>query len=180
MSLILIRHTQLSGNAGVCYGRTEFPLAESFECEVQELIARLPWKPDCIYTSPSARCRVLAERLAGGAAMTVDARLAEIDFGAWEGKRWNELHGPDVEAWMACPFEARPPGGETAAELVARVSEFRCEILRGASDRTAEKRVAVVTHAGVIRAWRSLETGAALEELFKQPVAHGEIWRFDG
>lgn len=176
---MLIRHTRLAAMArGVCYGRSEMPLAETFAVEAEQVRAELPWPPEAIWSSPAQRCRALAELLNGPLAAInpavrpkLDVRLTELDFGAWEGRRWDDLKGPDVERWMQDPWRSRPPGGETAEELVARVRGFRDELL--ATPRL--ERVAVVTHAGVIRAWRSLAEGIPLAEAFAQPVAHGGV-----
>lgn len=185
MELILIRHTRLSSAAaGVCCGRSEMPLAETFAAEAEQVRAALPWRPEVIWTSPARRCGALAEVLHEATARTdpeqtialkSDPRLTELNFGAWEGCRWDDLKGPEVERWFQDPWRARPPGGETAEELVERVRAFRSELLATEGVR----RVAVVTHAGVIRAWRSLAEGIPLAEAFAQPVAHGCVMIFN-
>lgn len=182
MKIALIRHTRLAeGASGVCYGRNEMPLAETFANEAVQVRATLPWRPELIWTSPTRRCRALADALSApltneGAMATVreDSRLAELHFGVWEGQRWDDLKGPEVDWWLHDPWHARPPGGETADELIARVRTFRDELLAA----TAPERVAVVTHAGVIRAWRSLAEGIRLEQAFSQAVLHGQVFIF--
>lgn len=183
MKIALIRHTRLAETAaGVCYGRSEMPLAETFAVEVEQVRAALPWRPELIWTSPTRRCRALADALSAPptsesatAAVREDSRLAELHFGVWEGQRWDDLKGPEVDWWMHDPWHARPPGGETADELIARVRAFRDELLAAA----APERVAVVTHAGVIRAWRSLAESIALERAFAQAVPYGQVFIFN-
>jgi alpha-ribazole phosphatase len=169
MNAALIRHTRIAAPAGVCYGRSDVPLAATFPEDARAVRERLPWIPAEVWTSPAQRCRALAEQL-GAAQVRIDPRLQELDFGEWEGRRWNEFHGPASVAWARDPWNERPPAGETAAELWARVQAFRAELLARGADR-----IALVTHAGVIRAWRGLTTGRSLREVWAEPVAFGGI-----
>ncbi len=114
MSGLLIRHTRVAIPQGLCYGRTDVPLAESFEREAATVRASLPWTPLAVWSSPAERCRRLAARLAAGE-VRIEPRLAELDMGEWDGRKWDELSGPVHEAWKADPWGTRPPGGESAA-----------------------------------------------------------------
>lgn len=163
--MILIRHTRVLTPPGLCYGRTEVPLAATFETEAAAVRASLPATPALVFTSPARRCRRLAESL-GASEVRVDARLQELDFGAWENRRWDELPRAETEAWTENFVEAAPPGGESFRALAERVAAFRGE--HGASDAV------VVTHAGVVRAWLCLETGRPLAEAFAVAVQFGK------
>ncbi len=168
MSIVLIRHTRVLA-AGLCYGWCDVPLAETFAAEAAATRAALPWTPDEVWTSPAARCRALADTL-GVARVTVEPRLRELHMGAWEGRRWEEFRGPESEAWALDPWRLRAPGGETGEEFWARVGEVRVEL------RANEvKRIAVVTHGGVIRAWRGLAEGRGLEAMMREPVGFGSV-----
>ncbi len=169
MNAVLIRHTRIVAPPGVCYGRSDVPLADTFPEEARSVRERLPWVPAEVWTSPALRCRALAERL-GAARVGIDLRLQELNFGAWEGRCWQDFRGPESEAWANDPWNQRPPSGETTAELWARVRELRAEMLAGDADR-----IALITHAGVIRAWRGLSTGRPLHELWSDPVEFGGI-----
>lgn len=170
MAAVLIRHTRLEGNTGYCYGRHAFPLAASFPAEAQRVRTQLPWRPTNVWSSPADRCRRLAEILAEGAPLQLCPELAELDFGEWEGCRWDDLRGAAVDAWMADPWRARPPGGETAVDLLERVGRMRDTALRATGER-----LAIVTHAGVIRAWLSLSRGMTLDQAFSLPVGYGDM-----
>jgi alpha-ribazole phosphatase len=148
-------------------------LADGFAAEAETVRRALPWEPEEIWTSPLTRCRMLAERLATGRiAMREDERLMELNFGEWEGRRWETFRGPESEAWASDPWGRRPPGGETGLELWARVASVRREVLA----RATERRVAVVTHAGVIRVWRALAAGGSPGGgVFDARVGYGEI-----
>ncbi len=168
MNLVLIRHTRVVA-AGVCYGWCDVPLAETFEAEAATVRAALPWTPDETWTSPAARCLQLANTLGGP--IVVEPRLRELHMGVWEGRRWEEFRGEESEAWALDPWRRRAPGGETAEEFWARVAQVRAELLA----RAKEKRIAVVTHGGVIRAWRGLAEGRSFEAMMREVVPFGSV-----
>jgi alpha-ribazole phosphatase len=147
MALILIRHTRPEGAEGLCYGRTDLALAARFEAEADRLAASLPAAVRLI-TSPLGRCARLAAHLgaARGLAVETDPRLAEMDFGSWEGRPWAEIPRAELDAWAADLTGARPHGGETVAELAARARAALTEAAQGPVPAL------VVTHAGVIKA----------------------------
>ena len=41
---------------------------------------------------------------------TVDARLSELDFGAWDGRRWVDVPQSAIDAWCG-DFAGRPTPG---------------------------------------------------------------------
>lgn len=171
MSVILVRHTAIVVPSGLCYGRIDVPLADSFAQEAAAARARLPWEPQAVWSSPAARCRRLAAVLAPeGVDVRIDERLAELSMGAWEGRVWDDLRGPEVDRWMADPWRERPPGGETTDEFLGRVGAVRGALAGDAP------RCVVVTHAGVIRAWRSLDEGRSLAELMSERIPFGSLW----
>ena len=185
--VILIRHTRVAVPDGVCYGQTDVPLAPTFEADAAGILTRLPWPPGEIWSSPATRCLRLAEKLAPArnpaaannnpSAIHADPRLLELNFGAWENRAWKDFHCPQSEAWALDPWTQRPPGGETAAELWRRVGEFRGRLLCrcAAANPDPAARIAVVTHAGVIRAWRSHAQNIPLAQLFSAQIPCGHI-----
>jgi alpha-ribazole phosphatase len=174
MSLYLIRHPPVQIDPGICYGRLEVPLAPSFEAEAAAVRTRLAAVPLTeIWSSPSLRCRRLAELL--GKRVRLDERLREMDFGAWEGRTWNSFHDAVGEAWAQDPWTRRPPQGESGEELEARVAQVRALIRARAGDRC----VAVVTHAGVMRVWRRLAERASRDASLGWHLPCGSVWRVD-
>ena len=78
--------------------------------------------------------------------------LREIDFGQWEGLRWEEIEERDKaysREWIAAYPRMASPGGEDIGRFERRVLE-EVEFLSLEAERAA-RTIAVVTHAGVIR-----------------------------
>jgi alpha-ribazole phosphatase len=137
--LYLIRHPQPAVPTGICYGSTDLALAGDPALDADALRGLLPADAP-LYASPLARCRLLAERL--HAAPIFDARIREIDFGAWEMQPWDAIDRAAIDAWAADPFHFVPPGGEAVATLRARVLDFLA---------TLPDEAVLVAHAGVIK-----------------------------
>lgn len=81
---------------------------------------------------------------------TTDARLIELHYGHWQGCLLADLQTLDpagVAGRQADPFNWRPRGGESYADLAARLSAW----LAGINETTV-----VVSHGGVSRALRWL------------------------
>jgi alpha-ribazole phosphatase len=149
--VILLRHTRPAVAEGTCYGRTDLGLTTGFAEDLAAVLDGLP-EVGAVATSPLARCRRLAEAIAAarGLELTVEPRLVEFDFGAWEGRRWAEIARAELDAWAADFQHARPHGGETVAELAARVAAALAAAPRGRPP------LLWVTHAGVARAAAAL------------------------
>lgn len=150
-ALWAVRHAAVDA-AGLCYGRSEVASLLSDEAAAARILALGTCPIAQVWSSPSARCRGPAEQLAAvvGAALTIDERLYELDFGAWEGQRWDALASTDPAAlrrWTDDWQTAAPPGGETVADLEQRVRAWWAAL---APDRDH----LLIAHAGVIRALR--------------------------
>ncbi|AGY59266.1 histidine phosphatase family protein [Gloeobacter kilaueensis] len=165
MNLYLIRHgeTRLSEERRFC-GSTDPPLSTTGVSNVEKLahwLAAHQPLPDIVFTSPLQRARRTAELLEPlwpAATVQVEPRVAETDFGAWEGWSGDQIQQEDparFARWMADPLSFQPPGGESVAELLVRVESFLNELLA----RPADKNVAIVCHGGVIRAFLLVALG---------------------
>lgn len=168
MPLHLIRHTRVATPPGLCYGRLDVPLADSFAIEAlavrSALERQFPAGLPELWTSPSQRCQQLALQL--GAPLRCDVRLQELNFGAWEGRTWTALDSPATRHWGDNWQSAAPPDGESLPELLARLRAF-LEELDGAD-------AVVITHAGPIRALHHLLLGESLEHAFHRAVGFGQ------
>ena len=74
-------------------------------------------------TSPLARAQQTAARIAAasGASLETDPRLIELDYGEWDERRVTDVPADAAARWRADPTFS-PPGGESLAELRARVA----------------------------------------------------------
>lgn len=169
MATVMIRHTRPQVADGVCYGQTDLDVAEDFIAAADAIIAALP-RPATIVTSPLRRCAKLAERI--GAAfdldVTADTRLMEMDFGRWETRAWADIPRTELDDWARDFYQARPHGGESVAQLDARVKAAIADLAAAPSPTL------MVTHAGVIRA--ALATGREAED-FQTQIEFGGMIR---
>lgn len=139
MILHLIRHPRPLIAPGICYGRLDIP-AENAKALAARLRADLP--PDLpVWSSPLRRCAELARLL--HAQPVIDERLAEMDFGNWEGVAWDAIPRQELDAWAGDVEGYAPPGGESPLAV-----QRRALALVGG---LAVPEAVLVTHAGVIR-----------------------------
>ena len=163
MQLFLIRHPRPLLAAGICYGQLDVA-AQDAQPIAERLRALLPADTPVI-ASPLLRARRLAEAL--HPQPRYDPRLCEIDFGEWEGQAWDQIDRRLLDAWAADVLHFVPPGGESAAMLQSRALDC-LQNLRG-------PRLAIVTHAGVIRAVLGHWLRLTLAEWSRLPVDFGRL-----
>ena len=142
--LALLRHAETAWSAeGRIQGATDVPLlpgaAACLSPELQSLR---------VVTSPLRRC-VETAALLGAARAEREPRIAEMRWGAWEGRRLEDLRAELGEALReneARGWDFRPQGGESPREVLARVRPWLAEVAARGTPTLA------VTHRGVIRA----------------------------
>lgn len=148
MQVFLIRHPRPLIEPGVCYGRLDVDCEDPLPI-AKHLRASIPTGTPVI-ASPLRRARRLAAAL--DPETRIDERLSEIDFGDWEGQPWDGIDRTLLDRWAVDVLNFVPPGGESVARLQERVIDFACSL--------HIPRVAIVSHAGVMRAlfghWRQL------------------------
>ncbi len=162
------RHARPSGVAGRCIGRTEVPVDRRKSKRLAHRIrawARRNGAPRLVITSPLQRGADVGRWLAcWGWQHRRDARLLELDFGDWDGRRWADVEVAEIDAWCADFVHARPGGGEPLAALLERCAAFIAD----------SPRACVVGHAGWISAALWLESsGGTLPEPATWPPAVG-------
>jgi broad specificity phosphatase PhoE len=176
--LLLVRHAEPDGSAhGRCCGRLDVPLSDYGRRHAKALAAALERaRLAAVYASPLARALETARPLAAvrGLEVSIQPDLSEVDFGELEGKRYEEVAAerPGLfRMWMDEPAKVRFPGGESLAELRARVLAASEEIRRAHRGEA----VAVVAHAGVVRVVLADALGLRDSALFRLDVAYGGI-----
>jgi alpha-ribazole phosphatase len=155
--IVLARHPPTSMPPGLCYGRFDAMVADL--AATAALIEKLAAHGGTVWTSPASRCRVVADAL--GDPM-IDPRLQELDFGDWEGLAWDDVPRAALDEWAADPIGFAPPGGESGAALVARVSAFAADLSDG-NHR-------VITHGGPLKVLGALLRGWPVDLLAPAPA----------
>ncbi|MCC6202783.1 MAG: histidine phosphatase family protein [Gammaproteobacteria bacterium] len=170
----LLRHPEPADIEGLCYGRLEVALKPGWQDAIGRAGHRLNASAPGItriVTSPAQRCiepaHWLGERLR--VPVVSDARLLELDFGIWEGRRWDAIDGPECRAWTGDFVNGAPPGGERFAALAARVRAARVdwEQQGGCS--------LFLCHGGPIRALVAEHHHLPLAQAFSMTLAFAEL-----
>lgn len=172
MELYLIRHPKTAAPDGVCYGQSDWPLAEDPAEVAYRLQPTLPASFH-LYSSPSERAAILARQLGRP---SFDDRLLEIDFGKWEGVPFETIDQQLLERWAANPFGFQPPGGESAAEMAVRVLEWWQETRER---RLASDALVVISHGGPLKVLAGHLLGLPRERWLALDFACGQATRID-
>ena len=173
MKLWLVRHARPLVPSGVCYGALDVSADENATQVAAVALAGVLPRGVQLVSSPLQRCEQLTQCLRGlrpDLYLNIDARLAEMDFGAWEGQRWDAIARAELDGWAEFFDTWRCGGAENVRTFMARV---------GAAwdDTCACARPTVwVTHAGVIRAATLLAHGVRqIEQADRWPM-HAPAW----
>lgn len=160
LELVVVRHGLTAWNRQRRYqGRRDIPLLMPDAVPAMDRL-RLHLTDqdfDAVYASDLTRCRQTLAHLSEGRtwpAPRFDARLRELDFGAYEGRTYDELKDlAGYRAWIDSQGESAPPDGESAAAMRERLSAWLAEALATA-EAERHRRILAVAHGGVIRELR--------------------------
>jgi len=176
--LHLLRHGAVdTGGARLAYGHSDLPLTAAGEAAGDALrrfvVDQLP-PVDGVLSSDLSRCRHLADAVAAelGVPLLLDPALREQHMGEWEGRAWSELtaaHEQQVRDYWEDYVGARPPGGESLAELAARVGAWWVRH----EERLLGGRWVVVTHVGVLRVLLCRALGVPLDQALRFAPGRG-------
>lgn len=147
--LLLLRHGPTDwSRAGRIQGRTNTALSEEGSAWLSRHRLALPYAGWSCFCSPLLRCLQTCDCLGLGP-VQVEPRLAEMDWGQWEGQTLAELRARLGDAMVLNEgrgMDFRPQAGESPREVLARVQPWLAECAMSAQP------VVAVTHRGVIRA----------------------------
>lgn len=171
MTLWLVRHARPLVASGVCYGALDVPADVQATLSCARALADALPSGIAIRTSPLQRCEQLTKVLRGLRAdltrnISVDARLAEMDFGHWEGQRWDAIARAELDSWTDAFATWRCGGAESVQGFMARVGAAWDEM------RAQQQPTVWITHAGVIRAATLLAQG-------QRQVLRADQWPID-
>ncbi len=182
-ALWLQRHAQPLIAPGICYGRTNMAADDKATAAAAQALVTA-WQaevgaPVPLWHSPLQRCKLLAlavSALEGNFTPNIDPQLAEMDFGAWEGQRWDDIDRTQINAWTDDFWAYAPGGGESVAQMMARIAQAM-DAARAQALAT-QRPVLWITHAGVIQCAHWLATRGARQPSAKEwpsvKVAYGE------
>jgi probable phosphoglycerate mutase len=134
---------------------------------------------DRIIASPMTRAAETARIIARGRHVDVDPRMAELDYGAWEGLTLEQIHEKfpgEHETYEADPASHRVGGGESGRQVARRLRSLLDELLEwaeagGGTDLTC----LLVGHSSVNRVLLAMVMGVELRDYrrrFKQDWAN--------
>jgi alpha-ribazole phosphatase len=170
VKIYLIRHPRPDVADGICYGRLDVNLAPGWQSVAGKLRTALAvHKFDAVFSSPLQRCRILAEQLFPE--YETSGLLVEMNFGCWEGVSWDAVfEDEDGRKWFDDYLNYTCPGGESFKDVCRRVDEFIEMLARGGYGH-----VAVVSHAGVMRAFQVVCGYISAQNVFEHPIEFGEL-----
>lgn len=166
LELWLVCHGETPWNReGRALGQSDPPLSELGVRQAELLAQRLAGVSfNQVYSSDLARARYTARLCLPAAEIRLEPRLLEVNFGRWEGQRWQDMQGEEKRAldlWRQDPYRSHAPGGESYEEVRARVAAWLAELPR-------EGRIVGFAHGGSIRSALYHFTG----------LPNGAGWRF--
>lgn len=107
-----------------------------------------------VISSPLGRAMETAQLVAGHRQVEIDERLAEMDYGYWEGVPTTEIQQryPDEYArYEADPATFHVGGAESGEQVAARVSALLDELVDWAAGKGDEPTCLLIGHASVNR-----------------------------
>ena len=163
-ALLLIRHAESSWNAlGRWQGHGDPPLSDRGRTQANALARELASETiDVLVSSDLRRAAGTAAILgeARGLRPELNPRLRELDLGDWEGLTRDQIErkaGNALRRFDAGDLDVRPGGGENLREIEQRAFSIVAELV----DAHPGRRLAIVTHLGVIRALLGESSGFA-------------------
>lgn len=154
MTLLLVRHCEAEGNVKrVFQGWTDSDVTENGRRQLELLAERCRDIPlDAVYSSPLKRAMETAKAVNRYHHLPIitDQILKEIHIGELEGIRFADFpmeYPLEAQNWSNAPHLFQAPGGESMAQVFARMREALTEII----EKNEGKTVAVCSHGCAIR-----------------------------
>lgn len=169
MEIYLVRHTTPNIEKGICYGQSDLDVTSSFNSETKIICQQLPiTEISTVYSSPLLRCQLLATSISNECIF--DKRLKELHFGDWEMQPWDAINKEDLEHWMKDFVNVPVPNGESYTMLQDRILDFFKSL-----DHTSSEKIAIISHAGPMRALLAHLRGISLQDSFNIKIGYGEV-----
>ena len=152
--LTFVRHGETDANLQqLVQGQTDWGLNDRGREQAGKL-AKWYGPQRSVFASPLGRAAETAAAIAADGVTEV-SEFAEISFGSWEGKTFDELQTADGDSELADRIFRRgedlPRGGD--GETWAQLSERMTAGVEKVVAANGERRITVVSHGGAIRAY---------------------------
>jgi broad specificity phosphatase PhoE len=175
--LLIVRHGRTDENArGLLLGRLDVSLDEVGRAQAAALPEAVG-PVDRVVSSPLARTMQTAA--AFGHDIEVDDRWIELDYGELDGVALADVPATMWADWRR-DIDYRPPGGESLAELGARVRDACRDLVAPPEGGTArDETIVVVTHVSPIKAAMGWALDVGDEITWRLFVAPASITRIE-
>ena len=167
MILYIWRHPKPIAASGLCIGQTDIKVdrrkLKRLANKIQRFV-QLQRLPKVIWVSPLQRSLKVGEILARrGFQYKVASELAEIHFGEWDGKYWQQIEKQEIDKWCNNFAHFAPANGESLQQLFNRAESWLDEIAveQGQNDVP----VLAIGHAGWINAAKRIASGQEVPNL---------------
>jgi len=174
-TVFLVRHADHDMVGQGLAGRMAVPLNAAGHEQAARLAGWFARQPiTAVWSSPLRRTRETADPIAHRLGLPVNTgdALLEVDFGAWEGKSFAELdEDPAWRRWNGARARARAPGGETIAEVQARL----CGFINDRCDEAPDGSLVLVSHGDPIRAALAYYLGVPIDLFLRIEVAPASV-----
>jgi broad specificity phosphatase PhoE len=187
VTLVLTRHgaTDRSEPEQHLGQRIDIPLSESGRAAAEKLGRRLAGVDfRRVISSPLVRAQETARAVASAAVVETDPRLAEMDYGRWEGLTYEQIEEKDADlrrVWEADPERLACPGGESGGDVARRVRAFLADLIADPAAIADERPVLAVAHSTTNRILLAVALGVPVRDYrrrFKQDPANLTVLRF--
>ena len=183
--ILIIRHGQTAWNKKKrLQGHSDIPLNEEGRLQALTLAKTLQIEPlDVIFSSDLQRARQTANEIARYHQLTVhtDQALRERCYGICEGMMSDEIKAtyPDLyEAWYAADPDLFFPDRERKTESPRQFHHRSSDAIFNVAARHPGKKLAIVTHFGVIETAYRIAQNIPLGTRCQMPVLNTSINRF--
>ncbi len=175
-----VRHAPVVGHGGAISGNTEVACdtsdGESFGALARRLPAEALWVTSHLGRARETAAAIAAARDDATVAPLVERDFGEQDFGHWQGRTHAELEDDGVyHKFWAAPAHHAPPGGESFAEVIARVAPA----IERFTQAHAGRDIVAVAHGGSIRAALALALSLDAEAALAFRIENLSLTRID-
>ncbi len=132
---------------------------------------------DRIIASPLLRAQETAHAVAGDRPVELDGRLAEMDYGRWEGLTYEQIDATDAvyrARWQEDPAGLRCPDGESGDDVAGRARAFLEDLLAWEAPMTEGQQVVLtVAHSSFNRILLCVAMGVPVRD-YRRRFAQGQ------